>query len=118
MQNLPFLDLPGPDFLNVLRRRRHRRAGADGAPVIHFADHTDRRPPPVPENPDAIEVAFLQGGVNQVIRTLVYDLVQRGYADARQGRPHRADQQDAAARRTRRRGKLCAETDRGEAESA
>jgi uncharacterized protein (TIGR04222 family) len=48
--------------------------------VIRLADRTDRRPPPpVPQRPDAMEVAFLQGGVNQVIRTLVYDLAQRGY---------------------------------------
>lgn len=79
MQNLPFLDLPGPDFLNVFGAVVIAVLALT-ALLIHFADHTDRRPPPVPENPDAIEVAFLQGGVNQVIRTVVYDLVQRGYA--------------------------------------
>ncbi|MFO1125326.1 MAG: TIGR04222 domain-containing membrane protein [Methylocystis sp.] len=79
MRNLPILNLPGPEFLNffglvvilVL-------AGA--YLCIRFADRTDRRaPPPVPQNPDAMEVAFLQGGVNQVIRTLIYDLAQRGF---------------------------------------
>lgn len=79
MQNIPLLNLPGPEFLNffglvviiVL-------AGA--YLCIRLADRTDRRPPPpVPQNPDAMEVAFLQGGVNQVIRTLVYDLAQRGF---------------------------------------
>lgn len=79
MQNLPFLGLPGPEFLNIFGLVAILvLAGA--ALAIHFADHTDRRPPPVPQSPDPIEVAFLQGGVNQVIRTLVYDLVQRGYA--------------------------------------
>jgi uncharacterized protein (TIGR04222 family) len=79
LQNLPFLDLPGPEFLNAF--------GAVvivvlalTALVIHFADRTDPTPPPVPEHPDSMEVAFLQGGVNQVIRTVVYDLVQRGFA--------------------------------------
>jgi hypothetical protein len=37
-------------------------------PLHSLADRTDRRPPPpVPQNPDAMEVAFLQGGVSQVI---------------------------------------------------
>jgi uncharacterized protein (TIGR04222 family) len=79
VQNLPFLGLPGPDFLNVFGVLVIAVLAAT-ALAIHFADHTDRVPPPVPQNPDPIEVAFLQGGVNQVIRTLVYDLVQRGYA--------------------------------------
>lgn len=79
MQNLPFLDLPGPDFLNAFGAVVIAVLALTWL-VIHFADRTDRRPPPVPEHPDAIEVAFLQGGVNQVIRTVVYDLVQRGYA--------------------------------------
>lgn len=79
MQNIPFLDLPGPDFLNVFGVLVIAVLAAT-ALVIHFADRTDPVPPPVPEHPDAMEVAFLQGGVNQVIRTVIYDLVQRGYA--------------------------------------
>jgi len=80
LQNLPFLDLPGPEFLNVFGVLAIAVLGATWL-LIHFADRTDRRPPPpVPEHPDAMEVAFLQGGVNQVLRTVVYDLVQRGYA--------------------------------------
>ncbi len=80
MQNLPFLDLPGPEFLNVFGAVAIVVLAATWL-AIHFADHTGRRPPPpVPEKPDAIEIAFLQGGANQVVRTLVYDLVQRGYA--------------------------------------
>lgn len=79
MQDLPFFNLSGPEFLNffgvvviaVL---------ATTFFVIHFADRTGRRPPPpVPQTPDAMEVAYLQGGVNQVIRTLVYDLDERGF---------------------------------------
>lgn len=79
MQNLPFMNLPGPEFLNVYGLLAIIVLAAAWL-VIRFADHTDSVPPPVPESPDAMEVAFLQGGVNQVIRTLVYDLVQRGYA--------------------------------------
>lgn len=79
MQNFPILNLSGPEFLNffglvviiVL---------AVAYLCIRLADRTDRRPPPpVPQDPDAMEVAFLQGGVNQVIRTLIYDLAQRGF---------------------------------------
>ncbi|MGD9543565.1 MAG: TIGR04222 domain-containing membrane protein [Methylocystis sp.] len=79
MQNLPILDLPGPEFLNVFGLVVILvLAGA--YLCIRFADRTDRRaPPPVPQDPDAMEVAFLQGGVNQVIRTLIYDLAQRGF---------------------------------------
>lgn len=80
MQNFPYLDLPGPDFLNVYGVVVILVLAATWL-VIRLADRTDRRPPPpVPQTPKAAEVAFLQGGVNQVIRTIVYDLVQRGYA--------------------------------------
>lgn len=77
---IPFVDLPGPDFLNVFGVVAIGVFAAAWL-AIRFADRTDRRPPPpVPQTPDPMEVAFLQGGVNQVIRTLVYDLVQHGYA--------------------------------------
>jgi uncharacterized protein (TIGR04222 family) len=80
VENLPFLNLSGPDFLNVFGMLVIIVLAAAWL-VIHFADRTDRLPPPpVPEKPDAIEIAFLQGGVNQVVRTVIYDLVQRGYA--------------------------------------
>ncbi len=36
-------------------------------------------PPKVPGKPDAIEFAYLTGGVNHVIRTTLFDLRQRGY---------------------------------------
>jgi uncharacterized protein (TIGR04222 family) len=79
MENFPFLNLPGPEFLNVFGVLAIIVLAA-GWLLIHFADRTDRSPPPVPQNPDPVEVAFLQGGVNQVIRMICYDLVQRGYA--------------------------------------
>ncbi len=80
MQNLSVLDLPGPDFLNLYGVVAILVLAAAWL-LIRFADGTDKRPPPpVPQSPDAMEIAFLQGGVNQVIRTICYDLVQRGYA--------------------------------------
>jgi uncharacterized protein (TIGR04222 family) len=79
------LDLPGPDFLNVFGLVVIVALAAAWL-VIRVADRTDRRPPPpVPENPDAMEVAYLQGGVNQVIRTLIYDLAQRGFVALAKG---------------------------------
>lgn len=77
MQNV--LTLPGPDFLNVYGVVVILTLAAAWL-VIRFADRTGDHPPPVPQSPDAVDVAFLQGGVNQVIRTLCYDLVQHGYA--------------------------------------
>lgn len=79
LQNIAFLQLPGPAFLNLF-----------GAVVIvvlattfvalYFADRTGALAPPhLPQHPNAMEVAYLQGGVNQVIRTVVYDLSQRDY---------------------------------------
>ncbi|HEY8162377.1 MAG TPA: TIGR04222 domain-containing membrane protein [Methylocystis sp.] len=80
MQNLSVLHLPGPEFLNVYGAVAIIVLAAAWL-LIRFADDTDKRPPPpVPQSPDAMEVAFLQGGVNQVVRTICYDLVQRGYA--------------------------------------
>lgn len=79
MQNLPILNLPGPEFLNVFGLVVIIVLAATFL-VIRLADRTDRRPPPpVPQSPDAMAVAYLQGGVNQVIRTIVYDLAQRGF---------------------------------------
>ncbi len=79
LQSLSVLTLPGPEFLNVFGVVAIIVLAA-GWLLIYLADKTGKSPPPVPQNPDAIEVAFLQGGVNQVIRMIVYDLVQRGYA--------------------------------------
>lgn len=75
---MSILSLPAPEFLNIFGLVAFLVLAAT-AIVIRSADRSDRRPPPVPQTPEAIEVAFLQGGLDQVIRTLVYDLVQRGY---------------------------------------
>ena len=72
MQNIPFLDLPGPDFLNVFGVLVIAVLAAT-ALVIHFADRTDPVPPPVPEHPDAMEVAFLQGQETPTIQSAEAD---------------------------------------------
>jgi uncharacterized protein (TIGR04222 family) len=85
VQNLPILNLPGPEFLNVFGLVVIVVLAATYL-VIRLGDRTDRRPaPPVPQSPDAMEIAYLQGGVNQVIRTLVYDLAQRGFVALAKG---------------------------------
>jgi uncharacterized protein (TIGR04222 family) len=74
------LFLPGPQFLNlygivaiiVL-------AGAYLIPTLADATRSTN-PPRVPATPDPIELAYLSGGVNSVIRTIVYDLRQRSFA--------------------------------------
>ena len=48
--------------------------------VLKACDRTDVRfLPPVPSKPDPIEIAYLAGGENNVIRTVLYDLRQRGF---------------------------------------
>jgi uncharacterized protein (TIGR04222 family) len=72
------LHLPGPQFLAFY--------GVVALVVLvaafllmFFADttRTDNLPS-VPVSPDPIEVAYLSGGVNAVLRTVVYDLRQQG----------------------------------------
>lgn len=75
---MSILSLPAPEFLNVFGLVAFLVLAAT-AIVIRAADGSDRRPPAVPETPDVIDIAFLQGGPDQVVRTLVYDLVKRGY---------------------------------------
>ena len=78
LEHIPFFDLHGGAFLLV-----HAIFVAAVLLVAHLAfnasDPTSAAsPPPVPSAPDAFEIAYLVGGVNQVIRTVVYDLYRRG----------------------------------------
>ena len=46
---------------------------------MYFADTTGTNNlPSIPASPDPIEVAYLSGGVNAVLRTVVYDLRRLG----------------------------------------
>src|SRR5436190_10177336 len=48
-------------------------------------DSTDELDPvPVPEDPDPYEIAYLRGGVNELIRVVVFDLLQRGFLERRE----------------------------------
>jgi uncharacterized protein (TIGR04222 family) len=76
LRQIPFLTLHGPEFLNFYG------LVAVGVLIsaylaLRLSDRTGQRPPP--SRPDAIEIAYLAGGVNNVVRTLLYDLYQRGY---------------------------------------
>ena len=35
--------------------------------------------PPIPTDPDPYELSYLRGGANEVIRTIIFNLIQRGY---------------------------------------
>ncbi len=79
MAGFSILGLSGPAFLGVY-------AGVAALTLlmahlfIRASDPTrDLSPPKVPSEPDAIMLAYLAGGVGNVIRTLLFDLRQRGY---------------------------------------
>ncbi|MFY9628028.1 MAG: TIGR04222 domain-containing membrane protein [Methylocystis sp.] len=77
---LGFLFLRAPDFL-VLYGLVAILVLACAYLIPRFADKTSAaNPPRVPQTPDPIEAAYLSGGVNNVIRTVFYDLRQRGFA--------------------------------------
>lgn len=75
----PIANLPGPDFLafyilvcfvTLLLCWGIRRS----------ADPAGALPPlPIPSEPDPYEVAYLRGGANEVTRTAIFTLLQRGY---------------------------------------
>ena len=50
------------------------------------ATTTDRLPL-VPTHPDPFEIAYLRGGANEVTRVAVFDLIQRGFLEARPDKP-------------------------------
>jgi uncharacterized protein (TIGR04222 family) len=50
--------------------------------VLRASDRTSIQAlPPVPGAPDPIEMAYLAGGENNVIRTVLYGLIHRGFVD-------------------------------------
>src|ERR671912_33278 len=78
LMNNPLADMYGPLFLFVY-------AGAIAATAIACRVATRRLdwtakmpPPPVPSNPDPHEIAYLRGGENEVTRSVVFALVQKG----------------------------------------
>ncbi|MGA8171053.1 MAG: TIGR04222 domain-containing membrane protein [Methylocystis sp.] len=75
---IDILHLPGPQFLALYAIVAAVALGAAFL-SMYFADRTDTaRLPKIPPSPDPVEIAYLSGGPNAVLRTTVYDLRQRG----------------------------------------
>jgi uncharacterized protein (TIGR04222 family) len=73
----PLADLPGPQFLFLYAVF----AGIVIIAAVFFVDMQDTTgalaSPPIPQDPDPYELAYLRGGVNEVIRTAIYALRQQ-----------------------------------------
>lgn len=73
-------DLPGPQFLIVYGVTIVTvLAGAAIWLRLYRSSSDDLPPLAVPESPDPHEVAYLRGGPNELIRLVVFDLLQRNY---------------------------------------
>lgn len=78
LMNNPLADMRGPRFLAlyavaitltiIIRRVLTRQLDWTG----------NMAPPPIPSKPDPYEIAYLRGGVNEVTRSVVFALVQKG----------------------------------------
>jgi uncharacterized protein (TIGR04222 family) len=78
----PIADIHGPAFL-VVYAVIATLAVLAARGIVLSRDRSSRRPPPpVPDTFDPCEVAYLRGGANAVIRTVLYGLYQRGLAQA------------------------------------
>ena len=50
--------------------------------AVNRSDSTrEGRIPPIPQNPDPYEIAYLRGGPNELARLVMFDLVRMGYAE-------------------------------------
>lgn len=82
MSNLLFgliSDMYGPTFLVLY-------ACVIGATLaicwvwVQSLDKTSNLPPlPIPKSVNAYQIAFLRGGENELLRIMIFDLIQRGY---------------------------------------
>ena len=76
--NNPLTNLSGPDFLWLY-------GATITFSILLFQilksqiDKTAQMPlPPIPNNPDVYEIAFLRGGENELTRTAIFALTQKG----------------------------------------
>lgn len=75
----PIADMRGPDFLVFYGMVIVLTLGLYWV-RIRAADHaTSLAPPSVPTRPDPYETAYLRGGEQELARTAVFSLIQRGY---------------------------------------
>jgi uncharacterized protein (TIGR04222 family) len=79
-------DMRGPDFLIFYAFAACLvLAGAYG--FIQMQDKTGAMaPPPTPSDIDPYELSYLRGGINEVIRTAIYALRQKGLIEIEKGR--------------------------------
>lgn len=72
-------DMPGPQFLLFFGALIVATIFV-AATIVRSSDPTrGLDPPPIPKKPDAVEIAYLRGGTNEVTRLVVFDLIRRGY---------------------------------------
>jgi uncharacterized protein (TIGR04222 family) len=94
----PISEMPGPLFLALYagvillvmvdayrRKRRSDQSEALG-------------PEPIPSKPDAVEIAYLRGGENEVTRLVVFDLIRRGYLELEEKTPRIGKKETKIAR--------------------
>src|ERR671913_2102111 len=78
LMNNPLADMYGPLFLFVYAGSIAATAVACRVMTRRLDWTTKMAPPPVPSDPDPHEVAYLRGGENEVTRSVIFALVQRG----------------------------------------
>lgn len=80
----PLAEMFGPDFLLLYGGILFVTLVAVALLVRRDATY-GQPPPPVPLQPDPYEIAYLRGGVNEVLRLAVFSLIQRGYLEVETG---------------------------------
>lgn len=74
----PLAEMYGPTFLLLYAVVILLSLAVCAWAVSRFDTTDDRRLPLVPPQPDALEIAYLRGGENEVLRVALFDLIQRG----------------------------------------
>lgn len=75
----PIADMPGPQFLLFYGTVLVVTWVACYLMKQAMQPRVDPAPPPIPREPDPYEIAYLRGGINEVTRVVLFDLIQRGY---------------------------------------
>ena len=81
----PIADMYGPYFLLFYGVVIAVTLGIAWWMVRRYDPTADLPPPQVPYKPDPYEIAYLRGGVNEVVRAAIVSLTQRGYVRVTQG---------------------------------